>query len=458
MVVFLIHVLAHDTNFPPEGCQDEEIYARFCSPLVFALQAVVNASFVGGDMEFVNDAVSYLRGIFHAIKRAEDAVDALTTPKLHILADFGMSILTALGYSSSSMPRTMGPILLPSSLYKISLAEKREANLNSLSQSGFGKNITKKLVQRFESEISHTASIVTKRGHRSRDDSSHSDAVALSKGVWSMDGKRDQTHQSKISYARGTELHEIRKQEINNGEKQNPAPSSCSSRSVELHKEFSIEDEHEKAASGNSDLIIRNEQLPLSCDFVTKKTSQPHKDELLHSNPLKENEAIIQCNGITEKPSKRSRANLSSLCHSQRIGSGIESLLGRRIKLWSPIDKCYYAGTVDSFDSRNNTHKINYDSGEVEVVSLNSEKWEALNNDLLLDKVIQTKLPKYYFQILEHKSRLGVVFLESAIISENAHPSMDIISEMDCMLHCIGCISNVVLNTKLGKRYDIGVK
>lgn len=30
MVVFLVHVLAHDTNFPSETCQDEEIFAQFC--------------------------------------------------------------------------------------------------------------------------------------------------------------------------------------------------------------------------------------------------------------------------------------------------------------------------------------------------------------------------------------------------------------------------------------------
>lgn len=30
IVVFLIHILAHDTGFPSSGCQDEQEYARFC--------------------------------------------------------------------------------------------------------------------------------------------------------------------------------------------------------------------------------------------------------------------------------------------------------------------------------------------------------------------------------------------------------------------------------------------
>ena len=29
IVVFLIHVLAHDCGFPSENCNDEEIYAQF---------------------------------------------------------------------------------------------------------------------------------------------------------------------------------------------------------------------------------------------------------------------------------------------------------------------------------------------------------------------------------------------------------------------------------------------
>lgn len=35
IVVFLIHVLAQDSGFPPEDCQDEEIYALFCRYMYF---------------------------------------------------------------------------------------------------------------------------------------------------------------------------------------------------------------------------------------------------------------------------------------------------------------------------------------------------------------------------------------------------------------------------------------
>ena len=35
MVVFLVHVLAHDVDFPPDNCQDEELYAWLCRYMHF---------------------------------------------------------------------------------------------------------------------------------------------------------------------------------------------------------------------------------------------------------------------------------------------------------------------------------------------------------------------------------------------------------------------------------------
>lgn len=52
----------------------------FCSPLLFIMQALVNVSFVDGDAKHVNNVVSNLKGIFNAIKCAEDAINAHVTP------------------------------------------------------------------------------------------------------------------------------------------------------------------------------------------------------------------------------------------------------------------------------------------------------------------------------------------------------------------------------------------
>lgn len=102
LVVFLIHVLAHDPNFPTAECHDADSCAQFfrsvfthqlslnissffllsfwASPLVFSLRALIDFNDSDGTVDLVGKASSYLRSIFHAIKKAEDAVDAQSTP------------------------------------------------------------------------------------------------------------------------------------------------------------------------------------------------------------------------------------------------------------------------------------------------------------------------------------------------------------------------------------------
>ncbi|KAK6132002.1 hypothetical protein DH2020_034228 [Rehmannia glutinosa] len=127
IVVFLIHVLAHDPNFPAPDCRDEKIYAEFLSPLFVIVQALVNEMLVDGNLRLKYNASLYLRSIFNAIKRAEDAVDAQMTPKLHLLAAVGISILDSLNINNTPVPHTPGLVLLPSSLYKSGPPEMKEA-------------------------------------------------------------------------------------------------------------------------------------------------------------------------------------------------------------------------------------------------------------------------------------------------------------------------------------------
>ncbi|KAL1294310.1 hypothetical protein AAHE18_19G133200 [Arachis hypogaea] len=113
MVVYLIHVLAQNSDFPLKGCRNEKF------PLFFVLQAFTNASIVDGDLDVVNDAVLHLFSIFRAIRKAEDAIDPQTNAKLHILAEFGMFALNAINHGAISVSQAPGQILLPSSFYKL---------------------------------------------------------------------------------------------------------------------------------------------------------------------------------------------------------------------------------------------------------------------------------------------------------------------------------------------------
>ncbi|XP_059630755.1 sister chromatid cohesion protein PDS5 homolog B isoform X2 [Cornus florida] len=352
LVVFLIHVLAHDTGFPPENCQDEGIYACFCSPLVFTLQALVNATFLDGDLDLVNDAISYLCGIFNAIKRAEDAVDYQRTTKLQILASFGISILNVFCHGGILVSHTPGVILLPSSFYRISLGEKRER--------GFDENIVERMVHSFKSHISQHASTQSKCGQKSQDDCSQPDVIKCDSLNLALCSDSDVlksriSEQSESPNAHGRETHETLKQEINPRGRKKRALFPCPPRSVGLHNDFSIDDEDEMGVFGNSEPIVGKE-LPSSCDSVTTDPSLTLKEDLINSASLKENDRLTKRNNTAE-PSKGIGNRYSDPCGSKEIGNKNKVLIRQQIQLWSPIDKCYNSGTVDQFDSQNNTYK-----------------------------------------------------------------------------------------------------
>lgn len=59
-----------------------------------------------------------------------------------------------------------------------------------------------------------------------------------------------------------------------------------------------------------------------------------------------------------------------------------ENLVGRKIKVWWPLDQIYYEGLVASFDQSTRKHKICYNDGDEEILNLMEEQWELVENAL----------------------------------------------------------------------------
>ncbi|GLU20621.1 hypothetical protein SLE2022_368110 [Rubroshorea leprosula] len=87
--------------------------------------------------------------------------------------------------------------------------------------------------------------------------------------------------------------------------------------------------------------------------------------------------------GSNKKRKRRSVAGLGK-CTTKESGIDFEDLIGCRIKVWWPMDKQFYGGTVKSYDPLKRKHVILYDDGDVEVLRLDRERWE------LVDKVRKT--------------------------------------------------------------------
>ncbi|XVF36899.1 hypothetical protein REPUB_Repub19eG0098700 [Reevesia pubescens] len=365
LVVFLIHLLVHDEGFPSDDCQEEAIYAQFCSPLLSFLHALISSNVVNGDMDLVNDAAFYLNFIFRAIKRAKDAVDAQKTPRLHFLADVGICGVNSIHKKGISSLRPPGSILLPSSLYKITTMESEEANLKFLTQS-----FVERVVHIFKSQVSLPVGSVHKRGRNCHEDD-----------TFNMVSRK----QVDFSTCGALEMHKkSTRQDISLGHRRKRAVSSNAKGSVGSHNK-GFNEGPKYGASNSSEAALEEGQPFSSSGSDTQKPSQTESQvstqKVERNNALKGNVVEEASNGRTVKFNIPFSSKLE-------LANANEVLIGQRIKVWSNFDSCFYSGIVDDFNPENNTHKITCDSGEVEILCLDSESWETISECSLTEREV----------------------------------------------------------------------
>ncbi|KAL3513624.1 hypothetical protein ACH5RR_026341 [Cinchona calisaya] len=360
MIVFLIHILAHDTDFPTMESRDEEMYIRSTSPLLFSLQALLDTNFFDGDLEVINCTAAYLRSIFHAIKRAEDAIDAQMTPKLHMLADFGISIMNSLECTNVSGSGNPELVLLPSSLYKMGVAERREASKASLP---FEKHasLIRTLTRSFGIQTSQTSCSIKKHSEQRFKNSLTTDADKSTKSNLTLCKSADTSrfgikNQSNKPYSYQKELYVTSNQEDHSGG------------TVELHNEFSVDDQQEIYASVSFETVIRNERLGSSCDSVaTKPTLGPNKDS---PSCLCEREVNMMDNRNTANITKLSTTNLDKVNISKESKDKGESSVVEHLELQFSTDNSEkeISGACDSDSKRNSFKKTKLCGKEIPLL------------------------------------------------------------------------------------------
>ncbi|KAH0938667.1 hypothetical protein HID58_006128 [Brassica napus] len=328
MIVFLIHVLAHDPDFPSEDCMDEHVYARFCGPLLSVLQVLLSNK----------EIAPFLCCILRAIKRAEDAVDACKTPRLHILADIGSSAVNTSKCIDATSPQAPRSILLPSSLFM------------------------ERVVHIFRSQISlhdqkcqeDTPAVVLEDGDL---------PLLLGNQIeTSMTGSTEASKNNTRCSKKRTHLGLPEKSTTTTREMKNVTSKKC------------------KTVEGGEH-ISRDSTVSLR----TVESEIPKKKLERHSTCSKESAGASVSNNVTSsKPS----GVVSTLKDTSNHG---EAIIGQRIKLLSPADGCFHHGTVERFNSKSNSHKIAFDNGDVELVCLDSESWETLSHESMGQQEILRK-------------------------------------------------------------------
>ncbi|CAL0334541.1 unnamed protein product [Lupinus luteus] len=83
--------------------------------------------------------------------------------------------------------------------------------------------------------------------------------------------------------------------------------------------------------------------------------------------------------GSTKKAKRKSIGGLVK-CTTKEGENDAEDLIGCRVKVWWPLDKQFYEGTVKSYDPVKRKHVIFYDDGEVETLRLEKERWELIDS------------------------------------------------------------------------------
>lgn len=80
---------------------------------------------------------------------------------------------------------------------------------------------------------------------------------------------------------------------------------------------------------------------------------------------------------------KRKRRRVSGLakCTTDETETNTKDLIDRRIEVWWPMDKAFYAGVVKSYDHEKKKHVVLYDDGDIEVLCLDKERWKLIEND-----------------------------------------------------------------------------
>ncbi|CAI9115357.1 OLC1v1016244C1 [Oldenlandia corymbosa var. corymbosa] len=311
VIVFLIHLLAHDSGFPPMDCLDAEMYQKPVSILHFCIRALLNIHFYDKDSE-VEKTAFYLRSIFIAIKRAEDAVDAQKTPKLHFLADMGISLLH---HAGGKVPKADNPelILLPSSLYKLSLPGSREGYSTFSSHNESGATLIEKLTGMIGSRTSQDSSTTEKRGKIiSKEDFLITETNCMNEIA--SRAKIIERSNKPCSYQK--QLHEA-----------SPLGTEADGKSLAVSFPPPKTFENSEFLIGDEDIenfeAVSNEQFPSSHNSVATKCTLVQKDVLCgHSTEM---DMLARCNSRPGK-SKLETANYYKLRNSKEIKDKVDRL------------------------------------------------------------------------------------------------------------------------------------
>ncbi|KAJ7958504.1 Sister chromatid cohesion protein PDS5-like B-B [Quillaja saponaria] len=111
---------------------------------------------------------------------------------------------------------------------------------------------------------------------------------------------------------------------------------------------------------------------------VEVKSFKDDDKEMVFSPKAATKSTKNECQEETPKTDlKRKRTSSKDKSEIKEYG---ENLVGARVKVWWPMDKEFYEGIIDSYDSVKQKHKISYNDGENEILNLRRQIFEIIED------------------------------------------------------------------------------
>ncbi|XP_070683245.1 uncharacterized protein [Malus domestica] len=220
-----------------------------------------------------------------------------------------------------------------------------------------------------DASINHVlpASALPRRGRKCQEDSTQSSVFKDNKLILTS---------SKIvnlSSDGGAEPRKAEKQGTSTGGRR---------RKRDLSPSDSVND-YQNGVSKKSGITLEKEILS-SCDSVATIGGSNVSVQNLKKNNIRLMENVNVKRNINVEHSNHPRTKLRGPCSWKEISEKDEALIGQRIKFLSPVDKCFYPGTVDGYNTQNNTYKkrkvgkkASVDTSASEVTNANEDAYRC---------------------------------------------------------------------------------
>ncbi|KAI4365017.1 hypothetical protein MLD38_021039 [Melastoma candidum] len=433
IITYLIHTLAHHSCPEVDECKDAHAFESLYRQLYYFLSTLVNGdderkSEPGSKKDDEN--VTIVLSVLQNIKRSEDVVDAAKTKKSYALCDLGLFILKKLTGLEVNVSEGLHAVPLPSMLYRSCDIPEGQTEVSEGKTWLADENALAHFESlKLETENSNLVDAVDNRDITGSDEKELPLGKVMkrlkSRGTKGKKEKRQSLPEELkaekdldvLNMVRQINLDTMdicgRVESINGHEVRRPKNERKSDTNYQIGEESDDSDAtpsqiakqrkstpkctNESRDDGflaDSALLVSNSPKALISTSKRSRKGVPHDHADVHeggevlddddkrSRDAEETEKVDtrKAKAMTVSPKKK-RKNMSVLtkCISKEGESLLEDLIGCRIKVWWPMDKQFYEGTVKSYDLSRNRHVVLYDDGDVEILNLEKEKWEIVN-------------------------------------------------------------------------------